>query len=863
MADTPTGPVITTLVGQPVNGGTIEVAGTGIAGDTITLYGDDGTTTVGTGTVGADGSFDITTTASFADGNHTLTATQTDADGVTSAFSTGFAVAVNPAAPSISAVTALPLNVAEFELTGTGQAGDTVALYADGGSDAVGTGVVAADGSFDITTPSTFSPGPHVFTATESDAAGLSSTPSMAASVTLYVTAYGYIWGYRPNNIVVHVGDTFSLPLTVENWAPATGYSESILVTVAQTTGGATTTVPTAEIAPSSSATVTIGLDTSVAGNVGGSVTYRFQSDGAGVDNSGLSDIGTFTASLSGAVDNYAQASVEKIAGAGTLTGSAATGYTLDFGTVALGSGSLTASLDVLNSATGLADLLSGYLALPVSSDFGNSGNQYFFGLGAGQTADPATVTLSTSTAGTFSETITVHASGSNASGYYGALADETLTVTGTVVPEIPPAPGIDLVTSDPFDSFRALVHGTGVPGDEVTLYADGTATAVGFGSVDSSGRFIIETASLAAGSHMLTATQTDYASDLTSAASVSASIVTGDMLTSGHDNISGGGGNLTILAMAGTLSAKDVIDPTAGDNTLDLQGSGTFNLKRPTTLANISTINAQDIGWPGPQIVRLRDGLDLTLNVASSTDAGAGIKIIGALNNDTIHLGTGADSVKLAGGNNLVTVGSAAQSVTTGTGDVTVQASADDAGVLVKGGTGHDVLEITTGGTATLNAKTSRVMVQLDQATTLVMNKAKTVTVIGSTGADTITAGGSGQILTGNGGGDTLIGAAAGHDTFKDTLADFAGATIGGFKAKTDKIDVSDFAASAISFGFSENAAGTIGTLSMTAGGQTASVQLLGQYMASGFVTASDGGAGTAITYNPSAHGTMLAAAH
>ena len=42
---------------------------------------------------------------------------------------------------------------------------------------------------------------------------------------------------------------------------------------------------------------------------------------------------------------------------------------------------------------------------------------------------------LSTSTAGTFTEVVVLSSSGTNASGYNGALANETLTITGTITP--------------------------------------------------------------------------------------------------------------------------------------------------------------------------------------------------------------------------------------------------------------------------------------------------------------------------------------------------------------------------------------------------------------------------------------------
>ena len=70
------GPQITGLVGQPVNGGTVELQVTGInVGDTINLYADGTNTIVGTGTVVvAGGTFDITTSGTFADAVHTFVA---------------------------------------------------------------------------------------------------------------------------------------------------------------------------------------------------------------------------------------------------------------------------------------------------------------------------------------------------------------------------------------------------------------------------------------------------------------------------------------------------------------------------------------------------------------------------------------------------------------------------------------------------------------------------------------------------------------------------------------------------------------------------------------------------------------------
>src|ERR1700730_5130093 len=181
---------ISALVGQPVNGSAIEVKGTGVAGGAVRLYVDGGTTAVGPGAVAADGSFDISTSTPFADGSHTLVATQADAMGVTSTTSNSFAVAVDPSAPTIlSLVDQVNGSVAQVtDVKGTGEAGDTLTLHAAGGTQAAATGTVAANGDFDIITSTTFADGLHTLTATQTDAAGLTSAASPDFAVTVAPT---------------------------------------------------------------------------------------------------------------------------------------------------------------------------------------------------------------------------------------------------------------------------------------------------------------------------------------------------------------------------------------------------------------------------------------------------------------------------------------------------------------------------------------------------------------------------------------------------------------------------------------------------------------------------------------------------
>jgi hypothetical protein len=98
-----------------------------------------------------------------------------------------------PMAPVITTLVGQPVTGSAIEVTGTGDAGDTVNLYADGGTTPVGSGMVAANGSFDITTSVAFVYGLHTLTATQTDAAGLTSvaSPDFAVAVGTHLTEVG------------------------------------------------------------------------------------------------------------------------------------------------------------------------------------------------------------------------------------------------------------------------------------------------------------------------------------------------------------------------------------------------------------------------------------------------------------------------------------------------------------------------------------------------------------------------------------------------------------------------------------------------------------------------------------------------
>jgi Ca2+-binding RTX toxin-like protein len=381
------------------------------------------------------------------------------------------------------------------------------------------------------------------------------------------------------------------------------------------------------------------------------------------------------------------------------------------------------------------------------------------------------------------------------------------------------------------------------------------------------------------------------------------------------------GSGNDTLVATSGTLRAGQTIATGGSGNTLLLQGTGSFDLRTPAVLSGIQTLDLQGAAAGQSQIVWLRDGLDLTLNVQD----GAAVAVYGAANNDIINLGSGNAIVHLgsaggtvnggsgneafyvtaatigatikggsgtnwlevtgggtlamggnivnvpnvyldnaasydftanataglavyaSSGSDTIVIGAASQKVFGSTGALTVQATAATAGAKVVGGSGGATLEITNGGTATLNAADTNLTVKLDAATNLNLGGPGFITAIGAAGGDTIAAGGANQTLVSTGGSDTLIGSAKFGDTFQGSAAGLAGDVIKGFGG-SDAIDITDMIAASV-HPLSFNA--STGGLTVTDGTHSVSLTISGSYTAASFATpVSDGHGGTLIRF-------------
>jgi hypothetical protein len=412
-----------------------------------------------------------------------------------------------------------------------------------------------------------------------------SSDPAVDVFGDVFRLASGTI---APITDFVHVGDPGTVAVGITNTATADGFSENLLGTLASVTQGVGTigiaaAGPTGEIAAGSSDTSSLLLDFSTAqvGTIAGTVTVDLTSDG-GTGTGSIDGLGTTTlapqmAPVTITVENFANPVFENVSGIGTFAQNG-TAYSLNLGTIAQGSGPFSVDLGVLNDATGPADVASGSLQASGSSAFTTSGLDPFTDLIAGQADIAPMVTLSTNDAGTFSETITLAATGSNASGYSAALPGETLTVTGTVAAAPggtgAPAPAIASVLPTGTIDFGAVHVGTLA---QESLSISNTAST-GAASLDGSVASVIGDAT-ANGSF------TDLAPGAPASTAISVGINTGTV------GVQSGTAALAFVSDAGTLGV-------AALPSQDITVAGTVYREAAAALLPVSEI--VHVGDPG-----------------------------------------------------------------------------------------------------------------------------------------------------------------------------------------------------------------------------------------------------------------------
>lgn len=195
--------------------------------------------------------------------------------------------------------------------------------------------------------------------------------------------------------------------------------------------------------------------------------------------------------------------------------------------------------------------------------------------------------------------------------------------------------------------------------------------------------------------------------------------------------------------------------------------------------------------------------------------------------------------------GNDVITAGDASQTIDTLGQSSVVQATAATAGVRVQAITGTATLDISGGGSATLNSDNKHgLFVRIDQAMLLNLGGTAFITATAVTAGTTLTAGAAYQTLISLAGGATFIGATATNtwlDTFKGTASGLNADVIENF-GKTDVIDITDVQPGGISYS-GDQAREILGFNGST-------LILQGNYNGSLLRFSSDGAAGTLVSY-------------
>ncbi|MDQ8027407.1 MAG: Ig-like domain-containing protein [Brevundimonas sp.] len=312
-----TAPPAPTDLGISADGAT--VTGSGVVGSTVTVRGPGGAV-LGTGVVGADGTFSIAIQPAQTDGQ-VLSVTQADAAGNVSPAAT--ATAPDPAAP------AAPTNVDVADdgtaVTGSGLPGASITVRGAGGV-ILGTGLVAADGTFSITLAPPLVNGETV-SVTQANAEGV-SPPAQAVAPDLFAPPAptnvdvsdngGFVTGSGQPGATVTVRDpggavigtgvvaadgTFSIPLQ-----PAQTNAETVSVTLSDG-GGASLPVTalapdlTPPLAPTNVDVADNGASVTGSGQPGAAVTVRGPG-GAIIGTGQVATDGTFTISIQPALSN-------------------------------------------------------------------------------------------------------------------------------------------------------------------------------------------------------------------------------------------------------------------------------------------------------------------------------------------------------------------------------------------------------------------------------------------------------------------------------------------------------------------------------------------------------------------------------
>jgi hypothetical protein len=607
---------------------------------------------------------------------------------------------------------------------------------------------------------------------------GLGTTALASQTVTISGAAYTYavaqVSSLTINLGVVHVGASDTGTLGIGNAAVANGYSEALDAAWQSATAGLSVSGSITGLAAGATnlSSLLISLATSSSGSFSGQALLNLLSDGTGIDGLGLTSLGLGTITVTGAVDNYAVAAFQD-SGGYAISGSG-TSFAINLGSTVQGGAALALSIGALNAATGLADLLQGTVSTQGGAGFADTGFGAFGGLGAGTGELLQGVTLTTGSAGVFTETVLLSSAGTNASGYDGALATETLSITGTVYSNGGASNSYTLATgandiygADGGDSFIASAGSinsldslTGGSGSNTLVLKGGGVFDLGSPSVFTN----IQTVAATEGQAAYKKDAATYQTVILRAGSAETVNVAAGKAAAGDK----GAETIAIYASTGTAAitlatGADAVFLGGGTDTVTLgaatnsvtAGSGTGLVNATAAVAGAAVVGDASASTT----LAITSAGTVTLNAADTyltVDLAASSKLtLGKLGFISANGGAGADTI-LAGAANQTLIGGAADVLTgyTGGSDTFYGASAALNGDIVGNWTSGDVIDLTD-----MNAATLKALAYTDSSKTgtlTVQDGTHSAAIIFSTGTLSLA---NFTVLGADGHGGTLIG--------------------------------------------------------------------------------------------------------
>ena len=236
-----------------------------------------------------------------------------------------------------------------------------------------------------------------------------------------------------------------------------------------------------------------------------------------------------------------------------------------------------------------------------------------------------------------------------------------------------------------------------GLGADNVNL-GSGNATVYG-GAGDTIGGVLGAFLTFDAGTNALTL-------NATSGGSATVNLDSGETVTGGAAAVQIGAASGDDITLG---SAADIVNALAGNDTVTLgSGDATVYGAAKDTIGSQAGIFATVNSGGNPIVLTSTAGVvRINLGAGDAITAGAATAQIGAAAGNSIALGTGADTVNAAAGNDLVTVGSGNATVYGAAGDTI--AGALGAFIVFNAGTTQFTFNATSGGIATVNLNTGK----------------------------------------------------------------------------------------------------------------------------------------------------------